>query len=120
MKTTIFTVLTGVSGRKFSITGTMLKYKTSNGLYLSSNKPSFPTTYYDFYSKIKHLSASNPGFSAIPITEYKIINDNTLNFTLTSFRTVQKINIIYANPAGYALATDSKFFSYIHVISATS
>jgi len=120
MKTTVFTVLTGVSGREFTMRGNMFKERVENGLFLSSNNPDYPPYYYDFFSNVRSVSTGNPGFSAVPIDKYTIINNNTLNFTLSSFKKVQRLDVIFANTAGYELASRSKAFSYIQVISAIS
>jgi hypothetical protein len=111
-----FTVAVGTSGKQITVNGNMFNYKTDVGLYLSSNKFDGTQKYYDFYSSGRSVSAGNPPFSAYPMPNYKDLSNNTLTFTLPAFYTPQKLDIIFANDAGYALASSSKQFSYIEVI----
>lgn len=115
---TAFTVLTGVSGNRIYLQGDMYNFHTDNGLYLSSNVPSADTRLYDLYSSIKSVSAANPPFSAFPVYNYIVTTNNTLNFELPAFSVPQRIDIIFANEAGYTLASSGKRFSYVNVVSA--
>lgn len=105
------------SSQTFYMEGNMFDFSTGNGLYLSSNNFNGTQGYYDFYSKVKSVSAQNPPFSAYPIDQYTVFTNNTLSFKLSSFNTPQKLDIIYANDAGYRLASSGKRFSYIEIYS---
>jgi hypothetical protein len=111
-----FTVAVGTSGKQITVNGNMFNYKTDVGLYLSSNKFDGTQKYYNFFSSGRSVSAGNPPFSAYPMPIYTAFTNNTLTFTLPAFYTPQKLDIIFANDAGYALASSSKHFSYIEVI----
>jgi hypothetical protein len=50
------------------------------------------------------------------VNEFQTAGRNTLTFTLSSFDQPQKIDIIYANAAGYTLASSSKRFDAIEVV----
>jgi len=100
--------------------GDMFNYKTENGLYLSSNKFNGSQGYYDFYSTTKSISSQNPPFSAYPVTNFTVFNNNTLQFELSGFNQPQQLDIIYANSAGYRKASTSKRFSYIQIVTAYS
>jgi hypothetical protein len=111
-----YTVTVGTSGKQITVNGNMFNYKTDVGLYLSSNAFDGTQKYYNLYSSVKSVSAGNPPFSAYPMPMYTTFTNNTLTFTLPVFYTPQKLDIIFANEAGYALASSSKRFSYIQVI----
>lgn len=111
-----FTIKTGTSGKVVILQGDMFNYKTDVGLYLSSNKFDGTQSYYDFYSTVKSISSTNPPFSAYPVNTYINWTNNTLQFTLPAFYKPQKIDIIFANDAGYWLASWGKRFSYIEII----
>lgn len=115
---TAFTVLTGVSGNRIYLQGDMYNFQTDNGLFLSSNVLNSDVKRYDLYSNTKSVSANNPPFSAFPVYNYIITTNNTLNFELPAFSVPQKLDIIFANEAGYTLASSGKRFSYINVVSA--
>ena len=106
MKTSDPTYVVPVSTNNKVITlyGNMFKYQTANGLYLSSNKTGLPKQRYDFYSGVKSVSANNPPFSGIPVDNFIVYNNNVLQFTLSAFKIPQKLDIIYANPAGHNLS----------------
>lgn len=116
---TIIDVLTGAE-KQFIVYGDRFNYVTGNGLYLSSNSFDGTQGYYDFYSNTRSVSAQNPPFSAYAVNNYYAINDSSLVFTLSALSQPQKIEIIYANEAGYALASSAKKFEYINIISSLS
>ena len=112
-----FRFKTGTPPRIFYLEGNMFNFSTGNGLYLSSNKFNGSEQYFDFYSGIKSVSAQNPPFSAYPINQYTVYDNNILSFTLSTFNVPQKLDIIYANDAGYRLASSGKRFSFIEIYS---
>jgi len=113
-----YTVAVGTSGKVIVMQGDMFKYRTENGLYLSSNVPTADTARFDFYSNVKSVSAANPPFSAFPVHNFRVGTTNILEFVLPAFYEPRKLDIIYANDAGYTLASSTKRFSYIDVVSA--
>jgi len=104
----------------FYMEGDMFNFSTGNGLYLSSNKFNGTEVYCDFYSKVKSVSAQNPPFSGYPVNSYSVYTNNTMSFVLSGFSQPQLIDVIYANDAGYRLASTSKRFSFIQIVSAYS
>ena len=112
-----FRVPINTSNKRIVLEGNMFKYQTANGLYLSSNNFNGTQQRFDLYSTTRSVSAANPAFSAYPVDYFKVYTNNTLMFTLSSFSTPQKLDIIYANPAGYRLASSGKRFSYIEIVS---
>jgi len=108
------------TGRFISLEGDMFDYQTGNGLYLSSNKFDGTQGYYDFYSTVKSVSSQNPPFSAYPVSNYQIFTNNTLHFELSSFSQPQKLDIIFANSAGYRKASSGKRFTFIEIVSGNS
>lgn len=119
-KTPSFKIKTNTKGKIIVLEGNMFNYSTGNGLYLSSNKFDGSQIYCDFYSSVKSVSAANPPFSAYPVRDFYVNTNNTLHFELSSFSAPQKIDIIYANQAGYRLASSGKRFTYIEIVSAYS
>lgn len=112
---TVFDILTG-EPKNFVIYGDMFKFFTGNGLYVSSNNPT-GMSYYNLYSGTASVSSSNPPFSAFPVGNYEVVNNNIIYFTLSSFSSPQKIDIIVANDAGYTLASSSKKFDFVNITS---
>jgi len=111
------TIKVGTSGKEIYLYGDMFSFKTDVGLYLSSNKFDGKQKYYDFYSKVKSTSAANPPFSGYPVYNYRAYTNNTLSFKLPAFFEPQTLDIIFANDAGYRLASDAKRFGFIEIIS---
>jgi hypothetical protein len=117
MKTSpTFTVKTGVSGKIIILDGNMFNYTTNVGLFLSSNKFDGTEQYYDLYSNTRTVSSLNPPFSAYPMSAFVVWTNNTLQFTLPAYYYPQHIDIIFANDAGYRLASSGKRFSYIAIV----
>lgn len=119
-KTPSFKIKTNTPNQRIVLEGNMFKYQTANGLYLSSNNFNGTEQLFDLYNTTKSVSAANPPFSAYPIDSYKVYTNNTLAFVLSSFDLPQKLDIIYANPAGYRLASSGKRFTYIEIVSSFS
>jgi hypothetical protein len=119
MKSNLATFVVPVStgGKIITLRGNMFNYRTSSGLFLSSNKFDGRESYYDLYSGVKSVSANNRPFSAYPVDEFNVYNNHTLSFKLSSFNKPQNIDIIFANPAGYNLASSGKKFTFIQIIS---
>lgn len=113
-----FTVLVGTSGKKLALQGNMFNYRTDNGLFLSSNILTADTKEYDMYSNTASVSAANPPFSAFPVYDFTVDTNNNLNFTLPAFYEPRRLDIIFANDAGYTLASSGKRFTYISIVSA--
>jgi hypothetical protein len=86
----------------------MLKYTIGNGLYLSGSNSTFNTQFLDFYSNQKNLSAYYPAFSGTPVDNYKVIDNNSLEFNLPDTMVVGDYKIIVCNPAGYDIASKNK------------
>jgi len=112
---TNISILTGTS-RDFIAYGNWFEYQTGNGLYVSSNNFNGSQGYYDLFSNNRSTSAGNPPFSAYAVNKFQTVDRNTLTFTLSALDQPQKIDIIYANEAGYALASDSKRFDAIEIV----
>lgn len=110
------TVKVGTSGKQIYLYGDMFNYKTDAGLYLSSNKFDGKQKSYNFYTGIRSTSAGNPPFSAYPIFDYVTHTNNVMSFTLPTFYTPQKLEIIFANDAGYQKASEAKRFDYIEIV----
>lgn len=116
------TIISVLTGRKTTIflAGKWFDFVTGNGLYLSSNKAEIIPTRYDFYTEVKSLSSWNKPFSGYKVDEYTKYSDNSISFVLSAFYTPQNIDIIFCNPAGYTLASDSKRFSHVQIVSSLS
>lgn len=115
-----FKVKVNTPGKVFFMQGDMFNFRTDNGLFLSSNKFNGTENYYDIYALTKSVSSQNPPFSAYPVYNYRVYTNNVLSFELSAFNEPQKLDIIYANDAGYRLASNSKRFSFIQIVSAYS
>jgi hypothetical protein len=94
--------------------GDMFQYYTDRGLYLSGNSPSFSGNNYDFYSKIRSLSANFKPFTGRPI-EYSVINENEIQFKLPDDIPLGDYDVIFCNPAGYAKASNTRNFDKITI-----
>jgi len=114
------TITQGSSAAIFTFQGDMFNYKTGNGLYLSANVTNPILSSYNFYSNIKSISAKFPAFKGYPITSYEVLNNNILRFRMPSVYLGNcKIDFVFANDAGYALASQSSRFTYVQMISAS-
>lgn len=111
-----FTIPVNTNDATIVLEGNMFKYQTANGLYLSSNKFNGSEKFFNLYSDTRSVSAANPPFSAYPVDYFNVYTNNTLAFTLSAFSYPQRLDIIYANPAGYNLASSGKRFSYIEIV----
>lgn len=112
-----FIIPVSASGKIITLQGDMFNFRTSNGLYLSSNKPNPLQKYYDLFSATRSVSANNPPFSAIPVDNFTVHTNNIIVFNLPKFDEPQRLDIVYANPAGYNLASRGKRFTYIEIVS---
>jgi hypothetical protein len=113
-----FTILVGTSGKIITVDGNMFNYRTNNGLFLSSNILTADTAFYNLYSDTRSVSAANPPFSAFPVHGFEVNNNNVLSFKLPAFYEPRHLDIIFANDAGYTLASSGKRFTYISIVSA--
>jgi len=111
-----FTIPVNTNDATIVLEGNMFKFQTANGLYLSSNKFNGSEKLFNLYSDTRSVSAANPPFSAYPVDYFNVHTNNTLTFTLSAFSYPQRLDIIYANPAGYRLASSGKRFSYIEIV----
>jgi len=111
-----FTIPVNTNDATIVLEGNMFKFQTANGLYLSSNKFNGSEKLFNLYSDTRSVSAANPPFSAYPVDYFNVYTNNTLAFTLSAFSYPQRLDIIYANPAGYRLASSGKRFSYIEIV----
>ncbi len=94
--------------------GDMFQYYTDRGLYLSGNSPTFSGNYYDFYSKIRSLSANFKPFIGHPI-DYTVINENEIQFILPEGIPIGDYDVVFCNPAGYAKASNTRNFDKITI-----
>jgi len=115
-----FTIPVSTNDATIVLEGNMFKYQTANGLYLSSNKFNGNEKLFDLYSNTRSVSAANPPFSAYPVDYFTVFTNNTLSFRLSAFSYPQRLDIIYANPAGYRLASAGKRFSCIEIIQEST
>lgn len=109
-----FTILMGsVSSFLVTIYGDMFKYKTLNGLYLSSSNSFVENlTSLDLYSNVKSISAKYPPITVFPVEKYDVIENYILQFKVTSDMMDGNYDIIYLNDAGYFKASNTKRFTY--------
>ena len=111
------TITQGSSAAVFTFQGDMFDYITGNGLYLSANVTNSLLSSFDFYSNTKSISAKFPAFKGYPIEDYEVLNINVLRFRMPSiYLGPCKIDFIFANDAGYALASQSSRFTYVQVV----
>lgn len=102
MKLKQVTILTrNLSTTPLLLYGDMFKYVAGYGLYLSGSQINEHYKYADFYSSIKSVSAANPPFSGMPVENYKVTNNNTLEFYLPIYLSAGGYDVIFCNPAGY-------------------
>lgn len=99
---------------KVTIFGDNFNYIRGNGLYLSGS--TFFTEFVDLYSQERLLSSNNVPFSGIPINEFSILNNNTIEFNLPTNLIPGEYDVIFCNPAGQIKASNNKKFNYIIVI----
>lgn len=117
-KTPSVTISPGSTGLRITFEGYSLD-QSPQGLYLSANTDHAILSTYDFYSKVKSLSAKFPPFKGYPIQDYEIINYNliTINFPKIPLSGCN-VDFIFTNDAGYAKASNSKWFSYVTIASS--
>lgn len=94
--------------------GDMFQYYTDKGLYLSGNSLAFSGNYYDFYSKVRSVSANFKSFIGLPV-EYSLINENEIQFILPIDLPLGDYDVIFCNPAGYSKASSSRNFDKITI-----
>lgn len=117
IKEPTITITQGSSAAVFTFQGDMFNYITGNGLYLSANVNNSLLSSFNFYSNTKSISAKFPAFKGYPIEDYEILNNNILRFRMPSiYLGPCKIDFIFANDAGYALASQSSRFTYVQVV----
>jgi len=95
-----------------TVRGDMLQYYTESGLYLSGNSSILSSNKFDFYSQIKSISANFPPFEGIPV-KYTPISETEIQFIIPSNLPFGEYDIIFCNPAGYVIASQSKRFNRI-------
>lgn len=113
-----FVILTNQNNIWIKLEGDMFKFKTNAGLFLSSSSFDGLEQYYDLYSNVKGVSASNSPFYAYPLSSYEVDNNNVIRFKLPSRTKQEKLDFIFANDAGYRLASWGPRFTYIQVVSS--
>lgn len=99
-----------------TVYGEWFNYITGYGVYLSANKPELNTEIVDLYSEDPKLIVKNPPFSGIPVTNYNIIDNNTLEFYLPVDLISADYDIIICNPAGYTKATSQIALNVLKVV----
>lgn len=100
---------------KIVLEGDMFRYGTGDSVYLSGN--SFNSESVNLYSTVKSISSFYPAFSGIPVENFKVINNNILEFFLPKNLPLGYYDILFCNPAGYYKASNSKKFAYINVVA---
>ena len=105
-----------LSNTKITIYGEWFKYITGYGIYLSANKPELNTQLVDLYTENYKLYSKNPFFHGIPVTKYKIIDNNILEFYLPEDLISANYDIIICNPAGYVKATTQLSLNVLKVV----
>ena len=111
------TITQGSSAAIFTFQGDMFNYKTENGLYLSANVTNSILSSFNFYSNTKSISAKFPAFKGYPINSYQVLNNNIIRFRMPSvYLGTCKIDFVFANDAGYALASQSNRFTYVQMV----
>lgn len=113
-----YVVLTNRNNIWVRLEGDMFNFKTNAGLFLSSNNFDGTEKYYDLYSGVKSVSANNSPFYAYPLSGYYVDNNNILRFQLPPRTRQEKLDFIFANDAGYRLASWGPRFTYIQIVSS--
>lgn len=113
-----FVVRTNQSNVYITLQGDMFKFKTNAGLFLSSSSFDGTEQYFDLYSGTKSVSSSNAPFYAYPLSSYEIDNNNIIRFQLPPRTKQEKLDFIFANDAGYRLASWGPRFTYIQIVSS--
>lgn len=112
------TIVPGFSGLKLRFQGNNFKYTVQN-VYLSANVSNPILSSFDFYSKIKSISSKFHPFSGYPLTDYTIIDNNTLDIKFPKINlSACNIDFIFANPAGYFKASQSNLFTHVRILSS--
>ena len=138
-----FTIQTkNLSSTRVTIYGDMFKFKTLNGLYLSSSNVGMSSIKLDLYSNVKSISARYPAIDVLSVYNYSLINNENINdfdipinlfpvytyelfdsgkaiqFKLPEDLLIGNYDIIYFNGAGYYKASSSTRFTYFTVVSS--
>lgn len=101
---------------KITIYGEWFNYITGYGVYLSANKPELNTEVVDLYSEDPKLVVKNPYFYGIPVNNYHVVDNNTLEFNLPEELISANYDIIICNPAGYTKASSQIALNVITVV----
>jgi hypothetical protein len=111
------TINPGFSGLTIRFQGNNYLYKVQ-GCFLSASTTSSLASSFDFYSNIKSISSKFHPFTAIPIDEYTVINNNILqiNFPIINLSACN-VDFIFTNPAGYSKASNSNRFTFVKITS---
>lgn len=115
-----YTILTNQNNVYVTLEGNMFNFKTNAGLFLSSSNFDGTETYYNLYENVKSVSANNSPFYAYPLSSFNVDSNNILRFKLPPRSKPEKIDFIFANDAGYRLASWGPRFTFIRVISSLS
>jgi hypothetical protein len=113
-----FVVQTNRNDIWIKLEGDMFRFKTNAGLFLSSSSFDGTEQYFNFYSNIKSVSSSNSPFYAYPLSSYEVDSNNIIRFKLPPRTKQEKLDFIFANDAGYRLASWGPRFTYIQVVSS--
>lgn len=112
------TISPGFTGVQITFEGYSLD-QSPQSVYLSANTDHAILSTYNFYSNVKSLSAKFPAFKGYPITDFEVISYNiiTINFPKIPLSSCN-VDFIFANDAGYAKASQSRWFSYVTISSS--
>lgn len=111
------TITPGFTGLTLRFQGNNYLYKVQ-GCYLSASTDTELASAFDFYSNIKSISSKFQTFTAIPIEDYEVINNNILEIKFPKISlSACNVDFIFTNPAGYAKASNSSRFTHVRITS---
>jgi len=111
------TITPGFTGLTIRFQGNNYLYKVQ-GCFLSASTHTSLASAFNFYSNIKSISSKFQTFTAIPIEEYDVIDNNILQIKFPKVSlSACNVDFIFTNPAGYAKASDSSRFTYVRITS---
>ena len=113
-----YVILTNQNNVWIKLEGDMFKFKTNAGLFLSSSSFDGSEQYYNLYTTVKNVCANNSPFYAYPLSSYEVDNNNIIRFKLPPRTRQEKLDFIFANDAGYRLASWGPRFTFIQVVSS--
>lgn len=120
----------GTSAQSFTVIGDMFQFVTDVGvsgtpesIYASSPTTAIPISCYNYfnpYVSSTTLSSVYTAFSAVSVTNWSVIGDNTLTFTLPTPLTAGYIDVFAWGPVGFGkLTLDAVRPTYNPYVSGT-